>query len=80
MFIKVNRRGKFNQGTWKYGDSCDDNEGGIGQRCLVRQKKEFSFQQELIWAVGLVAFRSNGGNEPGRGLEFSSFLKWNYHE
>lgn len=46
----------------------------------LKKKKEFSFQQEVIWAVSLVAFKSIGGNEPGRGLEFSSFWKCSYHE
>ena len=44
---------------------------------LPEGKKEFSFQQEVIgsWPVG---FRGHGGNEPSRGVEYSSFLKWNY--
>lgn len=48
---------------------------------LIEEKEEFSFQQKVIWAVGVMAFRRDGGNEPkSRGVRLFSFFKWNYHE
>lgn len=31
---------------------------------LIEEKEEFSFQQKVIWAVGIMAFRGDGGSEP----------------